>query len=211
MTSVVGALLGLVFALAIHIGQSQTETRPLRVFRMPLPIAAALAVAMLAISGGTASAHGYPPASSIIARVGPYTLEVLYFGEPVGGRELQLELVPARGSTEPSRYQATAVPGPATNAVPVVARLTSPDHAGVIGSVNLPVSGRWLLNIDVDGPLGPASGEAAITAAPPASAMPDWLAWLIGTLPVSVSLIVIALRVARGIWAAPHHTTVLIP
>ncbi len=115
----------------------------------------------------------------------------------MGGRELQFELVPSGSSPSPTQYHAVAIPGPTTNPVPVSARMQSGDHAGVCGTVNLPVSGRWQLSIDVDGPLGPATSEAPILAAPPAAAMPDGLAWLIGTLPVSVSLAFVGVRLVK--------------
>jgi hypothetical protein len=194
--TLIGSALGLALAIAVQPRQRRnTGAQPLRLLRAPS--AAVLALLVMSISGATASAHYVAPQSQAEAQVGPYRLEVRYYGEPVGGRELQFEIVPTTGSETPTQYHAVAVPGPATNAVPVTTRLGSTDHTGVTGAVNLPVSGRWLLSIDVDGPLGAASGDAPIMAAPPAEAMPAVLAWLIGTLPVSVSLTFVAWRVFR--------------
>src|SRR5262249_9650424 len=125
-------------------------------------------------------------------------LDVRFYAGPVGGRELSFELVPNDNLPAPTRYAVTAIPGPGTDAVPVRARMAAAiDHAGQTGLVNLPVSGRWLLEIGVDGPLGAAGGDAPVVAAPTAAAMPEWLAWGIGTLPLWWLLTFVAIRLWR--------------
>jgi hypothetical protein len=193
LAALLGSALGLALVIALQQGRrTAADGQPMRLMRVPA--AALFTLVLMANPGGTAMAHDFGPLSSTDARVGPYRLEVRYYGEPVGGRELQFELIPSGATAAPTHCHAVAIPGPTTNAVPVSARLQEADHAGVIGAVNLPVSGRWLLSIDVDGPLGAASGEAPIVAAPPAAAMPDGLAWLIGTSPVSLALAFVAWR-----------------
>jgi hypothetical protein len=161
--------------------------------------AALLVFSMVLItSHGSVLAHEGEPEAVASARIGPYLVEVRYFAAPVGGRELPFEIVPAGRGPAPALYDVLAVPGPATNAVPVYAQMmVAPDHAGAVGRVNLPVSGQWLLNIEVDGPLGPAGGEAAVLAAPPAAAMPTWLAWLVGLTPVWAT---VGFVLGRGRW-----------
>jgi hypothetical protein len=120
-----------------------------------------LILASVLVGGAnSAEAHENQPEAVTPARIGPYVLEVRSYAEPVGGRELPFEIVPSGTSLAPTLFYVLAVPGPATNAVPVRARtLPAPDHAGIVGRVNLPVTGQWLLNIDVDGPSGPPAAR----------------------------------------------------
>jgi hypothetical protein len=199
-----GCLIGLALARAVMPRQRPAAIqRPMRRSRMAnVALLLVASAAGLLMSAGPAGAHDMAPYSSTPARIGPYVLEVRYYSEPVGSRELPFEIVPIGGAPTPNVYAVLAVPGPSTNAVPVQARMQrATGHAGASGLVNLPVSGTWLLNIEVDGPLGPAGGDAPIVAALPAAAMPEWLAWLIGTVPVSATLsfvLVRALSVSTG-------------
>jgi hypothetical protein len=55
-----------------------------------------------------------------------------------------------------------------------------PDLPGsFVGVVGLPVTGPWLIDVVVDGPLGEASATVPVTAAAP-GALPAWLGWLVG-------------------------------
>jgi hypothetical protein len=146
---------------------------------------------MLLVGERVADAHG-GPLKTVHGRVGPYPVAINYYGEPIGGLDLVFTIVPDASLGLPPgaiTYAAVAVPGTTTNAVPVAARLEAdPDNpAGVAGTVNLPVSGDWLLHIEMDGPLGHFDYDFPILAgAPPA--VPEWAGWLVGLLPVAVAL-----------------------
>src|SRR5262249_53189645 len=122
-------------------------------------IAAVISIGLVG-TGGTAAAHDIAPSSSTPARIGPYALDVRFYAGPVGGRELPFELVPSDNAPAPTRFAVTAVPGPGTDAVPVRARVAAAmGHAGQTGLVNLPGRGRWLLEIEVDGPTRSRGGQ----------------------------------------------------
>jgi hypothetical protein len=157
---------------------------------------------LLLASAGEAAAQGTAPIKTINVRIGPYPMIVSYYSEAHGGRPLVFSIAPQAGQPGPTSYQVTAVPGTLVNAVPVKAVLEDdPAHPGVRGTVNLPVSGQWMLSIDLDGPLGASFEDVPVLAgAPPA--MPEWLGWLIGLLPVWAIVVVVLLR-ARSTYRAP--------
>lgn len=144
---------------------------------------------VLSTRPGTALAHGTGPARTVPVTAGSYRLEVLLYDEPVrAGREFSFSVDPVPGSLAPGeRLQlvATATPAARVNAVPVRAgvgpHLDGP--GGVAGQIYLPVAGSWTLRLDMQGPLGTAVAEVPLLAAPP-PAIPIWLGWLIGLVPV---------------------------
>jgi hypothetical protein len=150
-------------------------------------LAGVLAVGATAVGVGVASAHGEEPLNTLTLRAGPYPLVVEYFDEPRGGQELRFAIRPAQAGGR-LRYLVSAVPGMRVEAVPVRAALTAdPDEpAGVHGRVALPVSGEWLLAVEVEGPLGPGSRDVPIVAgAPPA--IPVEAGWAVGLLPLATT------------------------
>jgi len=76
-----------------------------------------------------------------------------------------------------------ARPGLGTNATPTRATLTAdPDEpGGFAGTVRLPITGAWLLDVVVDGAQGEATATVPLTAAAP-GALPAWVGWLIGVV-----------------------------
>lgn len=196
--SLAAALVGAGAGLAVARTLAPVEARARGGIGAWARLAAAGAILAIMLGAAPVAAHEGALATAPL-RAGPYQLEARYHGEPIGGRALDIEIVPLRGPA-PTRYDAAAVPGPTTNAVPVRVRFASDGahEGGVMGSVMLPVSGHWLLSLDVDGPLGPGSGEAPIVARPPAGAMPAGLAWAIGLLPVWSTLAFLGVLSSRA-------------
>ena len=158
----------------------------------------ALWLLALLATGGYAHAQSSDPLRTFSARLGPYPVEVEYYNTPSGGQALSFRVVPKNREAAPSSYAVTAVPDTTLDAIPVKATL-APDKDGsgaVRGTVNLPVSGQWLLLIDADGPLGKGSGSAPVLASAP-PAIPLWLGWLIGLTPVWAILVIVASRAPR--------------
>lgn len=153
----------------------------------------------LLLNIASVSAHTDEPLRTVESRIGPYPMVIAYYSEPRGGQALVFSVEPTTNVPSDLRYTVTAIPGTTVDAVPVRARLlTTPDHpGGVEGSVHLPVSGQWLLQIEIAGPYGLSSEDVPVLAgAPPA--IPQWLGWLIGLTPVWAMLTVVALGTRRA-------------
>lgn len=162
---------------------------------------------LMAFGGAPAFAQPSAPLKTIDVQVGRYPLQVSYYNDVQGGGTLEFGIAPQAGAPVPGGYLVTAVPGTLVNAVPVRASV-APDPerpGGVRGSVHLPVSGQWMLSINVIGAQGQAVDDVPILAAAP-PAMPIWLGWLIGLLPVwtIVGFVLWRARRPAGARAAPH-------
>jgi hypothetical protein len=158
----------------------------------------ALGLFALLATGGYAHAQGSDPLRTFSAQLGPYPVVVEYYNAPSGGQALSFRVVPKNRAAAPSSYTVTAVPDTTLDATPVKATLAPDmDASGAVrGTVNLPVSGQWLLLIDADGPLGRGGGNAPVLASAP-PAIPLWLGWLIGLTPVWAILVIVASRAPR--------------
>ncbi len=161
---------------------------------------ALLLLVVFGLGSGQAAAHSGDPLKTIAVRVGAYPMLVHYYNDPRGGEALVFGIEPQAGAAAPSSYRIVAIPGATTNATAVNASVTTAvDHAGIDGTVNLPVSGQWLLEIQVDGPLGSSYAEAPLLASAP-PAIPEWAGWIVGFLPAAAlgGFIMMQLRRARA-------------
>ncbi len=171
----------------------------MRIFR--LATVCGILLALILASAGRAAAQTSAPIKTIEVRIGPYPMIVSYYSAAQGGKPLLFSIAPQSGQPSALSYEVTAIPGTTVNAVPVQARL-EPDPAhpgGVRGAVNLPVSGQWLLTVDIKGPNGLGNADVPILAgAPPA--IPEWLGWMIGLLPawLLISFVIWQLRRSRA-------------
>jgi hypothetical protein len=154
---------------------------------------------------GSASAHDTAPLRTINIRVGQYPLVVNYYNVPSAGQALEFTLQPEAALAAGLTYHVTAVPGMTVNAVPVKAVVQpDPDRPQYVsGRVNLPVTGQWLLNIEVNGPRGKSFEDVPILVGPP-PVIPESLGWLIGLLPVWGILGFVGWQVRRGA-RSQHH------
>jgi hypothetical protein len=129
--------------------------------------------------------HG-APVRFINAEAGPYPFKLALYNDPINaGDAIPFAIAVAPGTQGSLTYQVTASPSPG-----VIGSLAQGDvnaqqstSYGVPGSITLVTRGPWTLHIVINGPAG--KGEAAIpltAVAPPA--IPAWLAWNIGLLPV---------------------------
>lgn len=131
------------------------------------------------------SIHG-SPVRFISVQAGPYSVKLALYSDSIqAGDVIPFALAVAPGTQGPLTYQVTASPGPG---VPgslaqgdVNAQQSTSD--GVPGSITLVTRGSWTLHIVVNGPAG--RGEAALPlTAVTFPAIPVWLAWNIGLLPL---------------------------
>ena len=129
-----------------------------------------------------ATTHSDTPVRVEHVNAGPYPLTLNLYKDPANaGYALPFAITTQTQS--PLTYNVTSVPAHGIHATPVRAGLTPDGHNGVNGAAEIPVRGIWTLHIVVNGPAGQASVDAPITAtAPPA--IPLWLGWFIGLIPI---------------------------
>jgi AcrR family transcriptional regulator len=131
------------------------------------------------------SIHG-SPVRFIDTQAGPYRLTLALYSDSLqAGDVIPFALAIAPGTHRPLTYQVTASPGPgvpASLAQGDVNPLQSTPY-GVPGSITLITRGPWTLHIVISGPAGRGEASISLTAVT-FPAIPAWLAWNIGLLPV---------------------------
>ena len=126
-----------------------------------------------------ASAAG--PGETLIA--GPYTIDVtLSQDPPFTDQPFEITVVP-HGSA--LRGEVVAEPGLGTDATNLQTNLTpsTKTHGAISGWLHIPVRGAWQLVFHLDGSHGRGDATLPVTVGAP-GAMPVWLAWCIGALPL---------------------------
>ncbi len=133
-----------------------------------------------------ATTHGSTPVRVVHVNAGPYPLTVNLYKDPANaGYALPFSIAPQQGISGTLTYDVFSVPAHGIHATPVRAGLSSDAnvHNGVQGTAEITVQGNWTLQITVAGPSGTSVANVPIVAtAPPA--IPLWLGWLIGLLPI---------------------------
>lgn len=145
-----------------------------------------------------ATQHGSTPARIEQVIAGPYRFTVSLYDDPArAGFALPFAIAP-QGPTRGSwSYQVTSVPIGTllrNGQIRIHGKLTatpirdsvSPDPqapGGVQGAAEITVQGPWNLHVVVDGPLGQQTFDVAVTATT-LPAIPTWLGWLLGFIPV---------------------------
>ncbi|GAC1632179.1 MAG: hypothetical protein NVS4B11_32860 [Ktedonobacteraceae bacterium] len=156
--------------------------KPLQYLLLVAGVIALLAVLVDLGVSVVATTHGNTPAHVIHVTAGPYPLTLSLYKDPAdAGYALPFAITPqAQGALT---YNVTSVPAHGIHATPVRAGLTPDGHNGVNGAAEIPVQGAWTLHITVDGSAGQGEVDVPVTAvAPPA--IPLWLGWLIGLIPI---------------------------
>ncbi|GAC1643384.1 MAG: hypothetical protein NVS4B12_07620 [Ktedonobacteraceae bacterium] len=129
-----------------------------------------------------ATTHGNTPVRVEHVTAGPYALTLSLYKDPAdAGYALPFAITAQTQSS--LTYNVTSVPAYGIHATPVRAGLTPDGHNGVNGAAEIPVQGTWTLHVIVDGTAGHGEADVPIAAvAPPA--IPLWLGWLIGLIPL---------------------------
>ena len=133
-----------------------------------------------------ATQHGSTPARIVQVNAGPYPLTVSFYTYPAqAGFALPFAIAPQHVIAGALTYSVTSFPAPGVHATPVRASLSSAPHQanGVQGAAEITVRGQWYLAITVNGPQGQGVAYAPVTATA-LPAIPGWLGWLIGMLPL---------------------------
>ena len=144
-----------------------------------------------------ATTHGNTPKRVIHTTAGPYALTVNLYDYPANAGytlPFSIEAQPAQRLT----YSVFSIPMGDIPATPVRASI-GPDanHTGGIqGDAEITVQGPWVLRITVNGVAGHGTVDVPIEAtAPPA--VPLWLGWFVGSIPLIILLLFLAMQ-GRG-------------
>ncbi len=143
-----------------------------------------LALLFLCAMPAIALASSGKPARTQAFTVGPYTV-VVDFSEspPIVGQDYTLTI--SNHAALPLTGTLIAQPVFGTDAIPVHTALTQVDgntHM-LTGTLHLVVRGAWTIIMDLNGPHGHGSASFNVTVTAP-NAMPAWLGWIIGLLPL---------------------------
>ncbi len=133
----------------------------------------------------TLTAGGASPLATQNALVGPYNLLLSFYSLPRAGQELSMTIEPSTHDVSLQFSQAELNPAKDTDGNPVkVAIVPGSESPGVYDvHVTPPVRGIWLLHLQVAGSSGTVFGDIPINVDGP-PAIPTWLGWLIGLLPL---------------------------
>jgi hypothetical protein len=132
-----------------------------------------------------ANIHG-APVRFVDTTAGAYPLKVAFYADPINAGDVILfAIAPASGTQESLHYTVTATPGPGVSGSLTQSDLGAPQSTpyGTPGSITFVTRGNWTMHIVVNGAAGQGQADIPITAVAP-SAIPTWLAWNIGLLPL---------------------------
>jgi hypothetical protein len=174
--------------------------KPFQFLLLAIGVILLLAVGGEIIYSIAATTHGSTPARVVQVKAGPYPLQVNLYTYPAhASYALPFAIAPQQPIRGTLTYNVTSVPDASdVPATPVRASL-SPDPNvpnGVQGAAEITVQGKWVLDIVVIGSAG--QGEAVvpiIATAPPA--IPTWIGWVIGFIPLYALLVFLLLLRGR--------------
>ncbi len=129
--------------------------------------------------------HG-SPVRFIDAHAGPYPLRLALYSDSLqAGDVIPFNIAVAPTEQGKVAYQVTASPGPGVPGSLAQGDINAQQSTpyGVPGSITLVTRGQWTLHIALAGPAGRGEADIPLTAVA-LPAMPAWLAWNIGLLPV---------------------------
>jgi hypothetical protein len=138
-----------------------------------------------------ATTHGNTPKRVVHVMAGPYALTVNLYDYPANAGFALPFSIQAQQLT----YSVFSIPMGNISATPVRASIGSDaQHPGSIqGDAEITVRGPWVLRITVNGQSGSGTVDVPIEAtAPPA--VPNWLGWFIGSIPLANLLLFLMLQ-----------------
>jgi hypothetical protein len=184
---------------------SKTLQKTLQRILLVIGILALLALIIELVLSISATTHGNTPKRVVHVMAGPYALTVNLDTYPANAGfalPFSIQAQPA----QPLTYSVFSVPVGHLSATPVRASFgADAQHPGSIqGDAEITVRGPWVLHVTVNGKSGSGTVDVPIEAtAPPA--IPNWLGWFIGSIPLSILLLFLILQ-GRGGKKTPVKT-----
>jgi hypothetical protein len=174
----------------------------LKVLQRMLLVIGIVALIALVVEIGlsiAATTHGNTPKRVVHVMAGPYALNVSLYDDPANaGFALPFAIAPTQPGNGHLSFNVSSIPGVGVHATPVRASIgADPNvHDGIQGDAEITVQGPWVLHIVVNGTAGQGIVDVPITAiAPPA--IPGWLGWSIGAIPLLGLLVFLLMQPGR--------------
>jgi hypothetical protein len=145
----------------------------------------------------SATIHG-APVRFVDTKAGAYPLKVAFYNDPINAGDAIPFAIASASGAQGLRYTVTATPGPGVSGSLTQSNMATQQSTpyGTPGSITFVTRGNWTMHIVVSGSAGQGQAGIPITAvAPPA--IPTWLAWNIGLLPLYGFLIFWGTQVVR--------------
>lgn len=142
-----------------------------------------IALSLLILTSGVAQASNGPAFTRTLA-VGSYIVQVnLYQYPPITDQAVNVTVVPQESTLRLTGHL-DMLPGLGTDAVPLHSPLLPLNATNTLtGSIRMPVRGAWQIGVQLNGPRGTGKATFPIVVSAP-GAIPIWLGWLIGSLPL---------------------------
>jgi hypothetical protein len=149
--------------------------------------------------------HG-TPVRFIGAQAGPYPIKLAVYNNPINaGDAIPFAISVASDTRGSLTYQVTASPGPGVPASLAQGDVNMQQSTpyGVPGSITLVTRGSWMLHVVITGSAGRGDAEIPLTAVA-LPAIPAWLAWNIGLLPLYGLLLFWVVQTRRAVKQRPE-------
>jgi hypothetical protein len=176
---------------------SKTLQKTLQRILLIIGVLALLTLIIELVLSIAATTHGNTPKRVEHVMAGPYALTVNLYTYPANAGFALPFSIQAQ-SAQPLTYSVFSVPMGDLHATPVRASFgADAQHPGSIqGDAEITVRGPWVLRITINGSSGSGTVDVPIEAtAPPA--IPNWLGWFIGSIPLIILLLFLVLQ-GRG-------------
>lgn len=180
-------------------------------FQRLLLVAGLLVLLVLLVEIGVsvaATTHGNIPVRVVHVVAGPYPLTVNLYKDPANaGFALPFSVVSESQLGGKLSYDISSLPSKGVSATPVRAGINQDAKAPNIwqGAAEITVQGTWKLHIVVMGPTGKGVVDVPIVASAP-PAIPLWLGWLLGFIPlVGLLLFLFLLHGSKSLPAQSVH------
>lgn len=173
----------------------------MRLLQKLLLILGIIALIFLCVEIGislAAAQHGSTPAQIKHITTGPYRFTVSLYNAPArAGLALPFAITPEGITSGSWIYHVTSIPQGKTQmdgriimsgdrvATPIKDSIHSDPQrqGGILGNAEISVQGQWNLQVVVNGPSGLRAFDIPVTATS-LPALPTWLGWIIGCIPV---------------------------